>query len=92
MAKLNPNKIALSLGITSTALYIICLILVAVFPVQMMAPLVNNLIHSVDFNGMMTKNITLSGSIVGIAAWFIIAAVTGYIFAFVYNRIEGKLK
>ncbi|MBI2653702.1 hypothetical protein HYX02_02715 [Candidatus Woesearchaeota archaeon] len=92
MAKLNPNKVALSLGITAVVLYIICLILVTIFPLQMMAPFVNNLIHSVDFTGMMTKNITLNGSIVGIVAWFIIAAVTGYIFAFVYNQIEGKLK
>ena len=92
MEKLNQNVVALSLGITSIVLYIICLILVAIFPVQMMAPLVNNLIHSVDFTGMMTKNITFSGSIVGIIAWFIIAAVTGYIFAFAYNWIEGKSK
>ena len=92
MARLNPNKVALSLGITAVVLSIVCLILLAIFPIQMMAPFVNNLIHSVDFTGMMTKNITFSGSIVGIIAWFIIAAVTGYIFAFAYNWIEGKSK
>ena len=88
--KLNPNAVALSLGITSAMLYIVCLVFVAVIPIQMMTPFVNNLQHSIDFTGMMTRNITLFGSIIGIIGWFIIAAVTGYIFAFVYNKVSEK--
>lgn len=92
MQKLKPNVVALSLGITAVILYILCLVLVAILPVQAMVPLVNNLIHSVDFRGMMTDNITFAGSVIGIIAWFLIAAVSGYIFVFVYNWVVEKFK
>ncbi len=69
----------------SVILYVICLIVIAIIPVGMTGPFVNNLQHSIDFNGMMTRNITLVGSFVGIVGWFVISAVTGYIFAIVYN-------
>lgn len=90
MQKLKPNVVALSLGITAIMLYILCLVLVTILPIQMMVPFVNSLIHSVDFRGMMTNNITFAGSIIGIIAWFLIAAVTGYIFALVYNWAVDK--
>ena len=90
MQKLKPNVVALSLGITAVILYILCLVLVAILPIQMMVPFVNNLVHSVDFRGMMTNNITFAGSIIGIIAWFLIALVTGYIFALVYNWTADK--
>jgi len=92
MEKLNQNVVALSLGLTSVVLYILCLIVVAITPLGMMGPFVNNLQHSIDFNGMMTKNITFAGSIIGIIGWFVISALTGYIFAFVYNWTAGRLE
>ena len=92
MEKLNPNVVALSLGVTAAVLYVICLAIVAITPLNMMTPFVNNLQHSLDFTGMMAKNITLTGSIIGIVGWFVIAAATGYIFAFVYNWLLEKLK
>lgn len=91
MEKLNPNVVALSLGVTSAILYILCLILIAITPVPAVVSLVNSLQHSIDFSSIATKNITFLGSIIGIIAWFIIAAVNGYIFAFVYNQIIKKL-
>ncbi|MEK6947195.1 MAG: DUF5676 family membrane protein [Nanoarchaeota archaeon] len=91
MAKLNANVVALSLGLTSAILYAVCLIIVAIVPVGMMGTFANNLQHSIDFSGMMTKSITLAGSVIGIIAWFFIAAVSGYIFALVYNWVSEKL-
>ena len=92
MEKLKPNVVALSLGVTAVILYVLCLVLVAILPLGMIAPFMNNLVHSVDFRGMMTDNITFAGSIIGIIAWFLIAAVTGYIFALVYNWAAEKFK
>ena len=92
MEKLKPNVVALSLGVTAVILYVLCLVLVAILPLGMIAPFMNNLVHSVDFRGMMTNNITFAGSIIGIIAWFLIAAVTGYIFASVYNKIGETSK
>ena len=91
MEKLNQNVVALSLGVTSAILYILCLIVIAITPVPAVVSLVNSLQHSIDFSGIATKDITFLGSIIGIIGWFIIAAVTGYIFAFVYNWIIKKL-
>lgn len=92
MEKLNSSVVALSLGITAAVLYVICLIVVAIIPLNMMTPFVNNLQHSIDFTGMMAKNITFAGSIIGIVGWFLIAAATGYIFAFAYNTLTEKSK
>jgi len=91
MEKLRPNVIALSLGMTIVVLYVICLVLVAIFPVGMLVPFTNSLIHSVDFSGMMFKSITMTGAIIGIISWFLIAAITGYVFAFVYNWVLQKV-
>ena len=58
----------------------------------MMTPFVNNLQHSIDFTGMMTKNITFAVSIVGIVGWFLIAAAAGCVFVFIYNLLAEKLQ
>lgn len=92
MEKLKPNVVALSLGITSAILYVLCLIAVAITPLSMMTPFVNYLQHSIDFTGMMTKSITFAGSIVGIIGWFVISALAGYIFAFAYNWTAERLQ
>ena len=91
MEKLKPNVVALSLGLTSAILYAVCLVIVAIVPVGMMGTFVNNLQHSMDFTGMMTKSISFAGSVIGIIAWFLIAAVSGYLFAVVYNWASEKL-
>ncbi|HLC61871.1 MAG TPA: DUF5676 family membrane protein [Candidatus Nanoarchaeia archaeon] len=92
MEKLKPNVVALSLGLTSVILYLLCLIFVSVIPIGMMGAFVNNLQHSMDFTGMMTQNINFIGSLVGIIGWFIISAISGYIFAVAYNWTAEKLR
>lgn len=91
MEKLNPNAVALTTGITASIISILCLIFVAIFPLPTVVYVANNLVHSVDFSSIATKNITLTGSLMGVILWFIIAAVTGYIFAFMYNWIGERL-
>ena len=91
MEKLNPNVVALSLGLTTTILYIVCLVLVAITPVPIVINVVNALQHSIDISSLATKNITLVNLVIGIIGWFVIATVTGYIFAFLYNQLGEKL-
>lgn len=90
MEKLNPNVVALSLGATTTVLYIICLALVAITPVPLIVSFVNALQHSIDVSGIVTKSTSFSGAVTGIVGWFIIAAATGYIFTFIYNWLGEK--
>ena len=93
MEKLNPHVLALSLGITAAVLYLICLVLVAVTPMPLVVTFVNSLQHSIDVSGLITASkISISGILTGIFGWFIISAITGYIFAYVFNMINNKLK
>lgn len=90
MEKLNPHRVALSLGFTATVLYVVCLALIAITPIPLVVSFVNALQHSIDVSGIVTKSISVKAAIVGIVGWFIIAAAAGYIFAFIYNRIGQK--
>ena len=90
MEKLNPNAVALTTGITASIISIVCLTFVAIFPLSTVVYVANNLVHSLDFSSIATKNITVTGSLMGIILWFIIATAAGYIFALVYNWIGEK--
>ncbi|MBI2558698.1 hypothetical protein HYW20_05220 [Candidatus Woesearchaeota archaeon] len=90
MEKLNGNIVALSLGITAIVLYVICLAIVAFIPIPLVVSFVNALQHSIDVSGIVVKNISLAGAVTGVIGWFVIAAATGYIFAFVYNKVAEK--
>jgi len=90
MEKLDYNVVALSLGFTTTVLYVICLALVAITPIPVMVSFVNALQHSIDVSGIVTKSISATRIIFGIVGWFIIAATTGYIFTFLYNWLGQK--
>ncbi len=91
MEKLNANVVALSLGAATTVLYIICLAIVAITPIPVVVSFVNALQHSIDVSGMMTRSISFGGALKGIVGWFIIAAVSGYVFTFLYNWFGQKL-
>lgn len=91
MEKINANVIALSIGITATVLYALCLALVAIMPIPIIVGFVNALQHSIDVSGMVAKSISFTGIITGIFGWFAIAAVSGYIFASIYNLLSEKI-
>lgn len=91
MEKLNPNVVALSLGATTTVLYIVCLALVYITPIPVVVSFVNALQHSLDVSSIVTKSFSFGSAVIGIVGWFIIAAATGYIFSFLYNWIGEKI-
>lgn len=90
MEKLNANFVALSLGITISIVYIVCLIFVAIFPLQTIITFGNYFVHGIDISSIATKNITISSSIIGLVLVFLSSAVSGYIFAFVYNWLIDR--
>lgn len=91
MEKLNANVVALSLGFTTAVLYILCLGIVAVTPIPFLASFVNALQHSIDVSGLISRNFSFIGAMIGIVGWFVIAAATGYIFSLLYNFFIQKL-
>ena len=90
MGKLNPNAVALSLGITASVISLICFILIAILPLNIVIKGTNTLTHGIDMSSIAAKNITLISLITGVVLWFLIAAVIGYIFAFAYNWLIEK--
>ena len=92
MEKLNPNVVALTTGITTSIISVLCLIFVLIFPLSTVVYVANNLVHSIDFSSIATNSITLTGSVMGVILWFIIATAAGYIFAFMYNWVGEKLE
>lgn len=90
MEKLNHNTVALSLGITASMLSAICWIVISILPMQTMIALSNNLFHGMDISSIATESKPFFSLIIGIIAWFLIGAMTGYIFSFIYNWIAEK--
>lgn len=90
MEKINPTNFALSLGAATLFLAVICLIFVAILPLNIMINITNSLFHGIDISSIATKSITLSSVITGIIIWIIIAVITGYMLALTYNKLGGK--
>ncbi|MBI2108099.1 hypothetical protein HYU10_04325 [Candidatus Woesearchaeota archaeon] len=90
MTKLKPNIVALSLGLTFLIVSLICLILIAVFPIGMMARSVNYMAHGIDISGIAMKTFTAGSVIIGFIEVFLLGAIIGYIFASVYNWTQER--
>ncbi|MBS3101104.1 hypothetical protein J4204_03145 [Candidatus Woesearchaeota archaeon] len=90
MEKLNQNAIALAVGITTALVYAVCLIFVAIFPLETVVAIGNYFVHGIDISSIAAKNITLAKSIIGLVIVSLSSAITGYIFALTYNWIAEK--
>ena len=89
MDKLNQNAVAFAVGITTALVYLVCLIFVAVFPLETVVTVGNYFVHGIDISSIATKSITIGKSIIGLLLVLISGAATGYIFALFYNWV-GK--
>lgn len=91
MEKLNQSAIALAVGITTALVYLVCLIFVAIFPLETVITVANYFVHGIDISSIASKSITLAKSIIGLVVVSISSAITGYVFALIYNWIGEKL-
>ena len=91
MEKLNQSAIALAVGITTALVYLVCLIFVAIFPLETVIAIGNYFVHGIDISSIAAKNITIAKSIIGLIVVSVSSAITGYIFALLYNWIGEKL-
>ena len=90
MEKINPNAAALAGGINVDAISIVCLAFVAIAPIGTVASVANSLFHGLDVSSIAVKSISLGSSILGLIILFLLGAVSGYVFAFAYNKISEK--
>ena len=91
MEKLNQNAVALAFGITVALVYVVCLIFVAIFPLQTVITIGNYFVHGIDISSIATKNITFGRSITGLIGVSLSSTVIGYVFAYLYNWIGEKV-
>lgn len=84
---INRNKFAVASGLCAGLLWVICSILVALFPHYMLL-MTTHMIH-VDIT-QMGWTLTWSGFLVGLAGWMILAGVAGALLAVIYNRMVGS--
>lgn len=90
MEKLNQNAVAIAVGMTTALVYIVCLIFVAVFPLETVVTVGNYFVHGIDISSIAAKSITIEKSVIGLIIASISSAVTGYIFALLYNWIAKR--
>ena len=83
---INRNKFAVASGLCAGLLWVICSILVALFPHYMLL-MTTHMIH-VDIT-QMGWTLTWSGFLVGLAGWMILAGVAGALLAVIYNWMVG---
>ena len=82
--KLNEKKVAFSLAGVSGILYIICAVLVAIFPVGTVK-VFRYLFHGIDILKIATTP-TLANSILGFFEIIALALLVGWLFSWIYKR------
>ena len=81
--KLDPKALALASAATSTVLWIVCSILVALLP-GMMMNMTGDMVHT--NMGQMSWSLNFVGFSVGLLVWAALFGVTGWLIAVFYNR------
>ncbi len=87
MDTLNQKAVAFAVGITTALVYLSCLIFVAVFPLETVVTVGNYFVHGIDISSIAVKSVNIGKSVIGLFVVSISSAVTGYIFALLYNWV-----
>jgi hypothetical protein len=82
--KINPIKFGLACAVTFSLVWIVCSALVMLFPSGMMQ-MTGGMVHG-DLSHLQW-DMGISGIIMGLIGWAIVAGTTGGLIAFVYDRL-----
>lgn len=88
--KLNPKVVSFSLVVVSAILSLICALLIALAP-KVTLKFFGSIFHGADITKIATS-VTISGVLTGLVAIVIVAFVTGWLFAVIYNYLLDKIK
>ena len=89
MDELNKKVVGLSLGITSTIIYLICAIWYTIAPKSLIG-YGNYLFHGIDLSSITSKTITFSSVVIGLILIFISGYLIGILFVMLYNYFIKK--
>ena len=85
--KLNPKRVALSLAIVSSILYIACALFVVIAP-DFTTKLFSNLFHGIDITQIATTNISFVSVLSGLIQIIVYTLIAGWLFAWIYNKLK----
>ncbi len=88
--KLNPKVVSLSLVGISATLSLACAILLALAPETSLG-FFGSIFHGIDMTKIAAP-VSVSGVLTGLVAIVIIAFVTGWLFAVIYNYLLDRIK
>lgn len=87
---LSTKVVSLSLAITGGVIFIICAVLVSIFPVGAIK-VFNTWMHGLDLTPIIsTKPISVTDIVIGLVSIMIVSAVVGVIFTAIYNSLQRK--
>ena len=84
---INRRKLAIASAVCAGVLWVICSLLVALFPNPMLQ-MTAHMLH-VDVT-QISWTLTWSGFLIGLLGWITLAGVTGIILSAIYNRLVGN--
>jgi len=87
--KLNAKVVSLSLASVSGILSLLCALLIAIAP-EAAVKFFGSIFHGIDI-AKIAIPITPSGVLIGLIAVVIVALITGWLFAVIYNYALEKL-
>ena len=82
--KLDANRLAVSFGITTAVLWVICSTAVALLPGSMMT-MTGHMLHA-NVAGF-SWTMTWIGFVIGLVSWTIWASLAGWLIGWCYNRL-----
>lgn len=88
MKQISIKKFALASGITGAIIYTSCFVLMSILPKETLIKLANLIFHGIDFSEDLRMNISISETLIGIVASFILWGIIGYLLAFIYNKLK----
>lgn len=84
---LNAFKFGMVSAITAAILWLACSLLVMLMP-SMMLSMSGEMVH-MQLNEM-GWHLTLTGVVIGLVAWFVVAGIAGWLLAAIYNRLQSS--
>ena len=86
--KLNAKRVALSLASVAAIVYVVCAILVAIFPTEIVN-VFGSLFHGIDISKITRESVPLGSTILGLIEIFVLGLIVGWLFAKIYNSIKA---
>lgn len=86
--KFNPTALANTFAITTGIFFVLCRVLVGLFP-GMMFTIAQSWFHGIALTKFDSSGLTMSAFLTGLISSMVLAWVTGYLFTKVYNLMKS---